>query len=125
MNDADLIHYQIEGVMKDKEFKITDHVCGECHGRILKCSNPGMSPGGDPLWVCADCEEATYVINPSKICACGSVMRGQNEPVYECRPITFDIPKEANIFAMMGYPYNGKQKVGFVLRSLLSAGKED
>ena len=35
---------------------IEDHLCRSCGGRILRCvKGNGMTPGGNPLYKCADC----------------------------------------------------------------------
>jgi len=68
-------------------WEIIDHLCRRCGGRVLKCTNTGMSPGGNPLYRCADCGSSGTHISPDVICWCGMSHRGQHQDTpYICIP---------------------------------------
>lgn len=74
------------------KYEITDHLCRNCGGRILRCLDTGMSPGGNPMFRCADCGESSYGHGPDCVCWCGFNHRNQTMTAYRCLP--FSILKE-------------------------------
>lgn len=74
----------------EKVWSLQDHLCRDCGGRILRCEKgAGPSPGGNPLWKCADCGRATTSMQASALCWCGFSMR-QNlgDTAYVCQPFS-------------------------------------
>jgi hypothetical protein len=69
---------------------LEDHLCRECHGRVLRsASGVGATGGGNPLFRCADCGICTAAMGAHAICWCGFEHRrtttGANP--YQCRPL--------------------------------------
>ena len=64
---------------------IEDHICKNCGGRILRSvTGAGMTPGGNPLYRCADCGANGYALD--EICWCGLHHRNQTMEPYQCLP---------------------------------------
>ena len=79
--------------MNERTWNITDHICRDCGGRILKCATgTGPSPGGNPLFMCADCGKANWGMSESCLCWCGFSHRGQHARAYRC--LAFSVLKE-------------------------------
>jgi hypothetical protein len=74
----------------ERTWKLTDHLCIHCGGRILLCvTGNGMTPGGDPIRKCCQCgKESTR----EDMCWCSMSHRGQTDTPYRCLP--FSILKE-------------------------------
>lgn len=106
--------------MSEKRWIITDHLCRNCGGRILKCaSGAGMTPGGNPLYKCADCGRANSSMDTSSLCWCGMTHKNNHHMrgAYVC--VAFkeidDMPELRELFAKCGCdPARGE--VGIVLR---------
>ena len=80
--------------MKNKTWALEDHLCKACGGRILRMvSGGGMTPGGNPVFKCADCGRSTSGMSPDVLCWCGFSHRGNhNSTAYVCQP--FAVLKE-------------------------------
>lgn len=105
-----------------RTWEVVDHICRICSGRILKCAtNQGMSPGGNPLWRCADCGHSTWGIGVDCICWCGFTMRSQDHQVYMCLPLSLGHGDKdiARLFGECGFdvqnPSRRSGEVGVVL----------
>jgi hypothetical protein len=51
-----------------------------------------MTPGGNPVWKCADCGRQVSDMMPAALCWCGFSHRAQHATAYVCVP--FSILKE-------------------------------
>jgi hypothetical protein len=71
-------------------WSLEDHLCRGCGGRILRCvKGQGMTPGGNPLFKCADCGNATASMGPSALCWCGfSHRQNHGDHGYICLPFS-------------------------------------
>lgn len=68
---------------------LADHLCRSCGGRILvSVKNAGMTPGGNPIWKCADCGKAGADMSPEGLCWCGLEMKGNRTTAYICLPFS-------------------------------------
>ena len=76
--------------MKQQLWALTDHLCRGCGGRVLECmQGQGMTPGGNPVWKCADCGKTTSAFGPEALCWCGfSHKLNHNATAYVCRPFS-------------------------------------
>lgn len=55
----------------------------------MRCvSGNGMTPGGNPVFRCADCGRSGADMGPEALCWCGFAHRGQNLTVYRCVPFS-------------------------------------
>lgn len=75
-----------------------------------------MTPGGNPIYKCADCGKASADMGPQCICWCGFSHRHQNLSAYRCLPFSAikEHPKLLNAFRACGCePDRGE--VGIVL----------
>lgn len=91
--------------MKAITWTITDHLCRYCGGRVLQsASGAGMTPGGNPIYRCADCGKKSSAMLPDVICWCGLKHRGQEEAPYRCLPFSVlkDRPYLREAFASCG-----------------------
>jgi len=72
--------------VRQKHWTLEDHVHYGCGGRILRCvKGAGPSPGGDPLYMCADCGDMRTGRGPSVLCWCGFSHRGNHHlTAYKC-----------------------------------------
>lgn len=96
---------------------LEDHVCRGCGGRILRCvTGNGMTPGGNPVYKCADCGKSTAAMGPEVLCWCGFTHRGQGLTGYRCLPFTVlkDRPGLIHAFRACGCE-PGRTEVGIVL----------
>lgn len=104
---------------KARTWIIEDHLCYGCGGRILKCATgQGMSPGGNPLFKCADCGKAATGLGPDVICWCGMHHRNNHLKPYRCLPFSIlkERPEAEKAFRACGCdPSRGE--VGIVLAS--------
>lgn len=73
---------------------LEDHLCKGCGGRILRAvSGVGVTPGGNPVFRCADCGVTTSSMGPQSLCWCGFSHRQQHHmTAYRCLP--FAVLKE-------------------------------
>lgn len=111
----------------DRKYVLEDHLCRKCGGRILRCvAGAGMTPGGNPIYRCADCGVATSASSPNSLCWCGFSHRMNACTAYRCLPFSIldRYPELRTVFAECGCdPSRGE--VGIVLEtSLGSALKE-
>jgi len=68
-----------------RTWAMTDHLCSRCGGRILVCvTGRGPSPGGNPLFMCADCEAAAWGMGPDVLCWCGQKYRNGDSMGMTC-----------------------------------------
>ncbi len=68
---------------------LEDHLCRACGGRILRCvKGQGATPGGNPLFKCADCGTCTSGSGADALCWCGFSHRGNRTTAYVCRPFS-------------------------------------
>lgn len=75
-----------------RTWAVTDHLCGACGGRILRCVfGNGATGGGNPIYMCADCERATAAMGPDVLCWCGKTYRNGSNMGYRC--IRVDDPR--------------------------------
>lgn len=66
-----------------------DHLCRSCGGRVLRSvANVGMTPGGNPLYMCADCGAGGAHMGPDHVCWCGFATKGNNAGSYMCLPFS-------------------------------------
>lgn len=113
--------------MKKRTWEIEDHLCRDCGGRILRCvTGNGMTPGGNPIYKCADCGKATASMGASALCWCGFSMRGNlHIKAYSCLPFSIleQRPELKQAFLACGCdPKRGE--VGIVLSTALSPRAE-
>lgn len=100
-------------------WQLVDHLCSKCGGRILKSvSGVGMSPGGNPLFRCADCGENCFGLSPSNICWCGMKQKFQSFPAYTCMPYSIlkDNPELFGNFMSCGCDPKKGGEVGIIIR---------
>lgn len=65
-------------------WKLTNHLCRKCSGRVLVNVGGGPTGGGNPMWMCADCEAASAQPDSSCICWCGATNRGGRPMGFVC-----------------------------------------
>jgi hypothetical protein len=102
----------------ERTWKIEDHRCHVCGGRILRCVNGcGPTPGGNPIYRCADCGLSKAGNSPSVICWCGFEHRGQRNNAYRCVPysILSDRPELLEHFLACGCDPKRGGDVGIML----------
>lgn len=105
--------------MSQMRWKLEDHLCKACGGRILRCvSGVGLTPGGNPLFKCADCGKAVTGMGPEALCWCGFSHRGQRTTAYRCLPFSVieEFPALVNAFRACGCE-PGQGEVGIVLEA--------
>lgn len=75
---------------KKPTWLLEDHLCRICGGRILRCAtNQGATPGGNPVFKCADCGKSTSSPGPESLCWCGFSHRlNPSFYPYVCRPFS-------------------------------------
>lgn len=106
--------------MKHETWTLEDHLCRGCGGRMLRrAGGPSvMTPGGNPIFRCADCGKKTSDMGPEALCWCGFSLRGQHATAYKCMPFSAlkERPELAQMFAACGCdPKRGTAEVGIVL----------
>ena len=106
---------------------LEDHLCRSCGGRVLRCvSGNGATPGGNPIYKCADCGAASASMGPSAICWCGFSHRSQSATAYRCVPFSIlaERPGLRAAFAACGCD-PGRSEVGIMLeRDLFAQGAD-
>lgn len=81
----------------ERTWKIEDHLCVKCGGRILKCvSGNGMTPGGNHVYKCADCGVSSTKFSGRDLCWCGMTHKNQTISAYRCLPFSV-IKKEPDL----------------------------
>ena len=106
--------------MSQRTWTITDHLCRDCGGRILKCAtNSGPTGGGNPLFHCANCGAYKSGMTESVLCWCGFSHRlNHGTTAYLCLPFSIieTKPEIEPLFRACGCdPKRGE--VGIVLES--------
>lgn len=110
-----------------KQYELTNHVCRKCGGRVGRYLGSVVTGGGNPLWVCIDCEDASAGMFPSVVCWCGYQHprggNGQGAQTYGCFPRTViqSQPWMQDAFAQNGYFPDGRWQVGVVALASLPA----
>ena len=98
---------------------LEDHLCKGCGGRILRCvSGGGPTPGGNPIYRCADCSAATSSMGPQDLCWCGYHSRRNHHLAgYVCVPykILETYPKLKQAFASCGSDPSRGGDIGIML----------
>ena len=99
-----------------KLYRLEDHLCRHCGGRVLRCvSGSGVTPGGNPVFMCADCGKSSCGLGPGGLCWCGFTHRHNHETPYMCLPFEGN-EKYRRQFQDCGCdPDNGKAQIGIVL----------
>jgi len=91
-------------VKSDRHWVLADHLCSGCGGRILKCvKGGGMTPGGNPVWKCAQCGNTKADMVPP--CWCQMTMRmNEHDRPYRCFPFSVlaEFPKLEHGFRACG-----------------------
>ena len=98
-------------------FTLEPHICMRCGGRILRFARPGMTPGGNPLFRCADCGAQKSGFGPNVLCWCGYAHRGQHLHGYVCVPfsaVTEHPQLRAALLACGCDPDNKRSEIGIV-----------
>jgi len=98
---------------------LEDHLCKKCGGRILRsASGAGMTPGGNPVFRCADCGASTVAMGPEDLCWCGFAHKhNHNATAYRCVPFSVlkDRPELASAFGACGCDPKRGGEVGIML----------
>lgn len=105
-----------------KQWVLEDHLCRDCGGRMLRCvKGNGMTPGGNPIYKCADCGKEKASMSTKDLCWCGFSMRqNMGTTAYQCLPFSIleTRPELRNAFLSCGCnPERGE--VGIVLEAAL------
>lgn len=76
--------------MRKITWALEDHLCRACGGRVLRSvSGVGPTPGGNPIYRCADCGASTSSMGAESICWCGFHHRmNHNATAYMCVPFS-------------------------------------
>lgn len=108
---------------------LEDHLCRDCSGRILRCaSGGGATPGGNPIYRCADCAKTVSDVFPSALCWCGTSNKFNHSTTpYRC--VSFaalkDRPELRAAFGACGFNPDRGGEVGVVLeRDLFALGEK-
>lgn len=106
--------------MKDKRtWSLEDHLCRSCGGRILRvATGGGMTPGGNPIFKCADCGKGVSGMSPDVLCWCGfSHKHNHNSTAYVCQPFSVmnEHPKLRDAFLACGCDPARGGEVGVML----------
>ena len=107
---------------------LEDHLCRSCGGRILRSvKGAGITPGGNPVFKCADCGKSVAASGPEALCWCGFSHRSNHHiTAYRCLPFSLieSRPELELMFKACGCdPKRGE--VGIVLESdLRQAGDQ-
>ena len=102
---------------RHRTWRLEDHLCKACGGRILRCvTGGGMTGGGNPIYKCGDCGIATSAMGPEALCWCGFSHRRNSANPYTCLPFSVlrEYPQLKKAFRSCGCdPERGE--VGIVL----------
>jgi len=110
--------------MRRQAWVLEDHLCRACGGRILRCvSGGGMTGGGNPIYLCADCGASRAQMGPDELCWCGFSHRRQSIQAYKCVPysILLERPELLKAFRACGCDPERGGEVGIMLESDLYA----
>jgi hypothetical protein len=75
-----------------KRVELVDHLCKKCGGRIARLLHHGPTGGGNPVWMCCDCEASIAGLGPDDLCWCGFRHKNNNIDGYMC--LSFKILKK-------------------------------
>jgi DNA-directed RNA polymerase subunit RPC12/RpoP len=53
--------------MKKKIYSLTEYACKKCGGRILQMEGNYVTGGGNPIYMCASCQQSTCDLCPDNI----------------------------------------------------------
>lgn len=71
--------------VRETTYKLTDHMCRDCGGRILTQATPDtITGGGNPIWRCSNCGAKTASMNAYPLCWCGAHWRGGESMNFSC-----------------------------------------
>ena len=105
-----------------RRFMLIDHLCRNCGGRMLTMtSGGGPTGGGNPIFICADCEQGSAAMGPEVQCWCGFHFKGQDhmQGQYQCVPFSIlkEYPQLREAFMSCGTdPDSKRARIGVVLR---------
>jgi len=107
---------------QQETWALEPHLCRACGGRILRrVGGPSvMTPGGNPIFKCANCGTQKASMGPGDLCWCGFAHRLNNTHPYRCLPFSVlnDAPELEHAFRACGCdPQRGE--VGIVLTDSL------
>jgi len=77
----------------------------------------GPTGGGNPLWMCADCERGGAAMDSSHLCGCGMHFKHAEPGAFMCLRLPDDIPENAwviDVFAHCGYDARAQNRKGVV-----------
>lgn len=104
---------------KEMTWALTDHLCKSCGGRVLRCvGGSGPTPGGNPLYKCADCGKSVAAMGSDALCWCGySHKHNHNATAYVCKPFAIlqDHPEFLRAFQACGCDPKRGGEVGIML----------
>lgn len=103
---------------------LEDHLCRDCGGRVLRCaSGQGPTPGGNPIFKCADCGKTACDMFPDALCWCGMKHKHQNMTAYRCVSYTVleTKPDLINAFRSCGCDPKRGGEVGIMLEDAFQA----
>lgn len=112
-----------------RTYTLLDHLCRACGGRVLQvATGGGATGGGNPIFMCADCEASSSAMSPDCICWCGYAHRGQPHRVTAFRCVAFsataDWPELREQMALCGSVDDTRAKVGIVTESGLGIARD-
>lgn len=110
---------------KSETWSLEPHVCRGCGGRIVRrATGPSaVTPGGNPIYACADCGIRGSGFGPSFICWCGMAMRGGNAGAYRCVALRGADPHVVQAARNCGCDPE-RTEIGIALESDLQRDKE-
>lgn len=104
-------------------WKLEDHLCMSCGGRILRSvSGAGMTPGGNPIFKCSDCGKTSCGLG-NTLCWCNFTNKHNRDSFpYQCLSYSVleDKPQYLRAFRNCGCDPERGGEVGIVLVSELS-----
>ena len=75
---------QLDKLRTRQTWVFEPHRCMDCSGRIMRCvTGNGMSPGGNPMYKCADCGKCRWAL-VCDICWCRLEFKNQVDCGYQC-----------------------------------------
>ncbi len=108
---------------KQPTYSLTDHACRICSGRILMQETlTGVTPGGNPVFRCADCGKESCGMTPEGICWCGFTQRRQAQSGdWLCMRTdkAVDQPWVRDAFAHCGVDVNSDVEIAVINREML------